>query len=500
MAERIEAMTLSTLLAGHAAVDRGADREIGGLALDSRAVREGDCFIALKGHAQDGARYARDAVAAGAVAVLHEAGTGLPALGVPVIGVGGLRAATGVIAARFFGHPSAALDVVAITGTNGKTTVAWICAQALAHLRGDCGYLGTLGCGTPGTLAPATITTPDPIALQRELASLRARGITAAAIEASSHALDQDRLSGVAVDVAVFTGLGHDHLDYHGSLAAYAAAKRRLFDLPGLAHVVLNGEDPQSAALAARCAPDCAVWSYVRDGAPPPPGTRHALALEHVTLRVDGSTLSIRTPAGRARLESPLVGDFNAQNVCAALAALLALAVPLADACAALGAARPAPGRMELFGGGTSPTVFVDYAHSPDSLERVLAMLRRLAPRRVVCVFGCGGDRDHSKRPLMGGIAERLADLVILTADNPRSEDNAAIVAEIRAGMRAPDAAVCDHDRARAIATAIGGAGPDDVVLVAGKGHEATQTIGGVTRPFSDQTVVREALARWRRA
>lgn len=495
-AARIAGPCLSQLLAGIAAVPPALDRDIAGLALDSRRVRPGDCFLALKGSAQHGASFARDAIAAGAVAVLVEDLDIPPVPGAPIIPVAGLRAATGRIAARFYGAPSAGMDIIAVTGTNGKTTVAHLCAQALTHLRGSCGYLGTLGYGLLTALAPGPNTTPDPITLQHTLAALRDAGSDAAALEASSHALAQERLNDLAIDVAVFTGLGHDHLDYHGSLAAYAEAKKSLFRLPGVRHAVLNIDHPLSAEIAATLAAGVEGWAYtLKPGAVVAPRCR-AVVLEEAVLTLEESRLRLRTPAGRAVIHSTLVGDFNAENLLAALAALLALGTPLAAACAALSAAVPVPGRMEVLGGEAGmPRVFVDYAHTPDSLERVLAMLARQTTGRIVCVFGCGGDRDRAKRPLMGEIAERYAAQVLVTSDNPRSEDNAAIAAAILAGTRAPQRLRVIHDRAAAIQAAIAAAGAGDVVLVAGKGHEDTQTIGAVKTQFSDVAVVRRVLA-----
>lgn len=481
-------MTLGELLGDLASAGAAAGTPVSGIALDSREVRPGDCFLALAGAREHGIRYAPEVEAAGAAAILAEDLDILPQTRIPVVRVADLRRRAGVIAARLLGHPSRAMRVIAVTGTNGKTTVAHLCADALRKLHGSSGYLGTLGTGLFGALAPGAHTTPDPVRLQHAFAGLLDAGCRHAAVEASSHALDQGRLNGLEIDVAVFTGLGHDHLDYHGSLEAYGRAKQRLFSHPGLQTAVVNLDDDYAPAIIAATGPGVRVLTCsVRPGGP-----RADIQALDVDCDGRGSRVRVRTPEGAVRIESRLVGDFNVQNLLAALGALIAIGTPATDAARVLAAAAPVRGRMEL--ASARPRVYVDYAHSPDSLERVLATLRPLTPGRLVCVFGCGGDRDATKRPLMGAIAERGADRVIVTSDNPRSEDPAAIAAAILAGMREPARATVELDRAAAIRLAVAAAGADDAVLVAGKGHETTQTIGERSERFDDVAAVRAAL------
>lgn len=490
-----DGIALSTLLAGICTVPAQFDRTITGLALDSRRVVPGDCFFALEGTAAHGVTFARAAVAAGARVVLVEDVDVLPALDVPVLKVEGLGAQVGVVASRFFGAPSAALDVAAITGTNGKTTVAHVAAQALSLLGARCAYLGTLGYGLLDALAPAGMTTPDPISFQRELARALREGCVAVACEASSHALTQDRLAGTAIDFAVLTGFGHDHLDYHATSADYAAAKKRLFTAPGISHAILNCDSALGREIAATLPDALTLWTYGLAPQTSVPAHARRLWAESIEASPAGTRIALATPFGRGHIASRLLGDFNVENTLAVLGILLARGTPLVDACAVLGEIRPVPGRMDTFGGGSAPLVVVDYAHSPDSLARVLTTLRAAQPAALSCVFGCGGDRDRTKRPLMGELAERLADRVIVTADNPRSEDNADIAREILQGMRKPAAVRVIHDREAAIRTAIAEAAPGEIVLVAGKGHEREQVVGGEVRAFSDQAVVAAALA-----
>ena len=401
-----------------------------------------------------------------------------------------LRRQLGAIASRFHGDPSRRLDVVAITGTNGKTTVAYVLADALSG-RGGAGYAGTLGTGLFPDIEAGVTTTPDPIGLQAFLSDLVACGARAAALEVSSHALVQHRITGTAVDVAVFTNLGHDHLDYHGTPAAYAAAKRSLFELEGLRRAVINVDDPVGRDIAATLAPGGPTrWTF---------GTRdmdgdHHVCLVDYAAGPERARLTIDTPDGRVVVSTSLYGDFNAENLLAALTAMLALDVRAGEAAQLLSGAQGAPGRMQRVDDGAGPRVIVDYAHTPDSLRRALAALRPATAGRLVCVFGCGGDRDATKRAPMGRAAETGADVVIVTSDNPRGESNDAIASAILGGMRRPDQALVIHDRAEAITHAITDAASDDCVLIAGKGHERTQDVGGRRIPFSDASIARAAL------
>ncbi|MSQ68207.1 MAG: UDP-N-acetylmuramoyl-L-alanyl-D-glutamate--2,6-diaminopimelate ligase [Gammaproteobacteria bacterium] len=484
-------MRLSTLLQDLTVLPTGMDCTVTGLAIDSRLVKSGDVFLAYAGTHEDGARYVREAAAAGACAVLMESADLLPQLDVPVLGLRDLRTHVGLIASRFYQFPAHGMTLVAVTGTNGKTSVAHLCAQAWRTLHGSSGYFGTLGYGALEALEAGPNTTPDPVTLQRNLARLAAAGTRHVALEASSHALSQGRLDHLAIAVAVFTGLGHDHLDYHGTLAAYGAAKQRLFQHPGLAVAILNLDDAYAVQVRAALASTVRLYTYSTDPQGPSADV-HALA---VTTARAGLVLRVRTWQGEVSLTSPLIGDFNAQNLLAALTVLMVAGSPCDAAAAALSQADPIRGRMELIAGPPgSPLVYVDYAHSPDSLARVLRALRTPDTARLICVFGCGGDRDHSKRGPMGALAESLADHTILTSDNPRSEDPQAIAAQIKAGMRQPALALFVPDRAAAIAHAIALASAQDVVLIAGKGHESTQITGRCVRPFDDAALARSLL------
>ena len=487
-------MRLGDLLG--AAAGEHAALAITDLVLDSRHVTPGAAFVAVQGERAHGVEFAADALARGAAIVLYEPGAAAAVIAPrPSIAVPNLKQRLGELARAFFGAPPAPL--LAVTGTNGKTTVAWLLAQAESALGRPCGYVGTLGYGVPPSITPHALTTPDCFTLHREL---RALGVGRAALEVSSHALAQDRIAGLELPIAVLTNLTRDHLDAHGDFASYGEAKARRFTRPGLTHAVLNANDPFAAELARRLAPGVrTVRTSVGARAPAElTATIEASGLDGLALAVK-ARLPGERPASAA-LASPLIGDFNAENLLLAVGVLVALRVPLDDACAALGKARPAPGRVEVVAPAgqpsapNAPTVVVDYAHTPDALERVLATLKPLARGALWCVFGCGGDRDRGKRPQMGAIAARAADHIVLTDDNPRSEDPAAIVAAIRAGVAAhPDVTVI-HDREAAIRHAIGSARPGDLVLVAGKGHETVQIVGRDVRAFDDRAVARAAL------
>lgn len=504
------AWTLSRLLDGFAAWPSAGsghgDPLILGLSLDSRRVAPGTLFLACQGAAAHGLDFAEAAQRAGAAAILAEPtprwdGAALAALAarlrLPAIPVPELAGRAGALAARFFGDPSQALEVIGITGTNGKTSVSHFLAQVLAAEM-PCGVIGTLGVGLPGALQPTSHTTPDPVTLQQQLATLRGAGARAVTMEVSSHALDQRRTAGVAFRHAVLTNLTRDHLDYHGDMVAYGAAKRRLFTTPDLRWAILNRDDPFSESVRVALAPSVARASYGL-GPAPAPGCDDALwvGARSVEPRSRGMRIQVTSSVGEGAVEVGLLGRFNAANLLAVLAVLLARGQPLGDALRALARARGVPGRLECFGGEGAPLVVVDYAHTPDALEQVLRSLREHAGRRVLTVFGCGGERDRGKRPLMGAVAERLSDLVILTDDNPRHEDGAEIIAEIRAGLADPGAVRVERQRALAIRLAIALADRRDIVLVAGKGHETTQDMGDLKVHFSDRAQVMQALREW---
>lgn len=465
-----------------------------GLALDSRKVKPGDCFFALKGHLVEGARFAAEACERGAVAIVTDSPDLRVDAAVPVVHVPGLRARLGEIAARFHGYPTHGMPVIAVTGTNGKTTVAHLAAQALGFVGRPCGYIGTLGAGTLSTLVTSDMTTPDPLTLQAQLSALRTQGCALVALEASSHALAQSRLAGTRVDTAIFTGLGHDHLDYHASIEDYFAAKARLFSHPGLRHAVLSTDDPSSSRIAAGLA-ETVVLTAFGSGIHPIRRAASEIRLLHAEYGTQSTQLHLAVGEERMSLESPLLGEFNASNLLAIFAVLLGLGVAMTAALDAVSSVRPVRGRMERFGGRDGePLVFVDYAHSPDSLERVLLSLRALRPARLHCVFGCGGNRDRSKRPLMGEIAARLADAVVVTSDNPRDEAPQDIVDEILAGVKDRSRLRVVLDRDEAILAALAASAPGDVVLIAGKGHEQSQEIRGERIVQSDQATVQRWL------
>ncbi len=499
-------LKLSTLLAGDVDLSPGDDREILGLSLDSRNVKAGDCFIALSGANRHGGEFAPAAAAAGASAVLIEDDPvnfeiiGVPAA-TPIIRVQNLRQAVGRIASRFFGDPSASLDVIAVTGTNGKTTVAQLCAHALKHLRGNAGYIGTLGAGMIGELRPSETTTPDPISLQNMFCELREEGCEAVAIEVSSHAIVQHRVLGTMLDVVVFTNLGHDHLDYHASQDEYAAVKKSLFQYDGIRHAIINIDDPIGRDLVVELDRNVRCWTYSIDHAPRVRSESHHLKLIRYVGGSKQSALVVATPQGQVEITTPLIGEFNAQNLMASLGALLALGIDEHAAADALSHAPTIAGRMEIVEpkSDDGPIVIVDYAHTPESLVRVLATLKSITNRNLVCVFGCGGERDATKRGPMGRAAEQGADLVIITSDNPRGEDNKAIATAILRGMSEPQNVQVIHDRARAIESAIDAARAGDVVLIAGKGHEARQEIAGMRHQFSDVEVASRSLQGRRR-
>ncbi|MGH8501825.1 MAG: UDP-N-acetylmuramoyl-L-alanyl-D-glutamate--2,6-diaminopimelate ligase [Gammaproteobacteria bacterium] len=492
---------LAALLDGVATVATAQDVPITGLCLRAQDTRPGDLFVALAGLRTHGLRYLEQALARGAAAVVWEPASGIApptAARTPVVAVESLARRLGLVADRFFGHPSRALTTIAVTGTDGKTSVSHFLAQALDKQPGGphCGLIGTLGYGLYGHLSPGVHTTPDAIRLHRELAILRVQGAVAAVMEASSHALAQYRLDGVALDAAILTNVTRDHLDYHQDAAAYAVAKRRLFEMPGLRHAVLNTDDALGIELVGALSPAVNTIGY-GIGEAKLPGARCVRATEIEATRA-GLRFAVYTPKGRGVVQSRLLGRFNVSNLLAVLAALLALDMPLPQALARINQTRGAPGRMQAHGGNGRPLVVVDYAHTPAALAHALIALREHCGGRLWCVFGCGGDRDAGKRPLMARVAQRHADEIIVTDDNPRGESPAGITADILAGFSRPDGVRVIHDRADAIACAVSAARAGDVVLVAGKGHEQVQIIGAEQRPFSDSQTVTALLGERR--
>jgi UDP-N-acetylmuramoyl-L-alanyl-D-glutamate--2,6-diaminopimelate ligase len=520
-ADRLRApRPLAELAVGFAAVPD--DVVVNDVTLDSKAVGPGGLFLACKGRTHHGLKFAQQAVAQGARAVLYEDApdiVGQPNLGtgVFVAAVPQLSQRASLIADRFFGAPSQALTLAGITGTNGKTTCAWLLAQALQFCGRPAAYMGTLGFGLAGGssdravregipsgtgrlpgVTPTEHTTSDAVTVQRHLAALRNLGAECVSMEVSSHAIDQDRVAAVRFNTAAFTNLTRDHLDYHGTMEAYGAAKSRLFKWPSLVNRVINVDDPFGAQLAAQPSPARLVITSQKNAA----GVstmRHAEYVRAARATPDpgGLLIGVETSWGSAELTVRLIGEFNVDNVLTVLAVLLAWNIPLTRAVRALEQCRAASGRMEMFGGrGLTPLAIVDYAHTPDALAKALGAARLHCRGQLRVVFGCGGDRDAGKRPLMGRIAAELADDIIVTDDNPRTEDPAHIVAEIVSGIAGAAPTIVEHDRALAIQMALQRSVPDDVVLVAGKGHEDYQIYGRERRPFLDQAIVTAALER----
>jgi len=457
---------------------------------DSRKVAAGSVFLAYPGEHSDGRQYIVQAIAKGATGVLWEANgfTWDGTWQLPNVAIADLRNQSGYIADEFYGHPSQKLWMIGVTGTNGKTSCSHWLAQALELLGRKAAVVGTLGNGFPNALSHAINTTPDPILLHGMLADYLAQGAQSVAMEVSSHGLEQGRVNGVHFNVAVFTNLTRDHLDYHGDMASYAAAKRKLFDWDGLSCSVLNTDDDFGLKLASELQQQGKqVLTYGLDS-----GDVRGLDLE---FNVQGLSMQVHTPFGDAKLQANVLGRFNAYNLLAVLASLLASDIALEDAIDAVGQVKSVAGRMQQYGGGEQPLVVIDYAHTPDALEKVLKALREQASGRLICVFGCGGNRDAGKRPLMAGVASNLADKTIVTSDNPRHENPAEIIRQVLAGMHGEYEVA--EDRTLAIKTAIQSAQPQDVVLVAGKGHEDYQEIAGVRYPFSDAEVVQNVLKEW---
>lgn len=483
------AMRLAELLPDVDAVP--ADLVVSGLVLDSRDVQPGDAFVAIAGFGVHGLLFTQQARASGASAILFEppASADIPAPA-DAIAVPGLRARMGTMADEFHGRPSHAMTMVGVTGTSGKTSTVQLLAQALTLLGTRSGTIGTLGAGLYGEAVATGFTTPLVLQMHALLAQLRDAGADAVAMEVSSHALDQGRVDAVHYDVAVFTNLSRDHLDYHGDMATYGAAKARLFARPGLRAAVVNIDDAFGRELLA------ALPTGVRAIGTSSQGAQTDVRAENVVLGADGIAFDLVLGDERRSIASPLLGRFNVDNLVAVAATLHALGED-ADAIArALPQLQPIPGRMNRLGGGNLPLVVVDYSHKPDALQQALASLRGHLHGRLTCVFGCGGERDRGKRPQMATIAEAAAESVIVTDDNPRGEDGDAIVADIMAGFTDPARVVVERDRRKAIERAIGAARPGDIVLVAGKGHETYQDVAGVKHPFDDSAVARTALAR----
>ncbi len=480
------------------------------LQLDSRRVAPGDVFVAapgaIPGKSADGRSFIDAAVGRGAIAVIVEAdGWQSREVGVPVLPVANLRRVLGQLAARFYALPSEGLLGIGVTGTNGKTSCSQWVAQLLTLAGTRCAVIGTVGSGFPGAMQPdATLTTPDAITLQRAVRRFAHDGARALAMEVSSIGLDQGRVNGMKFDVALFTNLTRDHLDYHGTMERYEAAKTILFDWPTLTDAVINLDDAAGQRLAERLssrarAGGVRITGYTAQRAPAPGAVARLLSADDLRATPEGLAFAIRGNGSAHAVSVPLVGEFNVSNLLGVVGVALACGVDVERACALLPQLMPPPGRMQRFGGNGAPLVVVDYAHTPDALDKALAALRPMAQARrgrlwIVC--GAGGDRDPGKRAPMGLAGARGADRVVITSDNPRTEDPARIIADVAAGVPAGTAIDQIADRAQAIAHAVQAAAAEDIVLIAGKGHEDYQDAGGVKRPFSDVDEARVALAR----
>lgn len=480
-----------------------ADIKIQRLVQDNRKAGEGDLFIACQGFNTHGLLYAQDAVARGVSAVLWDGKCErgeeiLDSISNKVVCLQcrDLKNRVGEIASRFYGSPSADLNVVGITGTDGKTSIAHFLAQALDDNDRHCGVMGTLGNGFINDLHPTGLTTADALMVQQTLAEIRAAGAQHAVMEVSSHGLDQGRVSGVDFNIAVFSNLAQDHFDYHQSLDRYADAKRKLFYMPGLRAAVINLDDEFGRVLAAECKDRMSVWGYSTraDISDVQQYASHIVQAHQVNAVAEGLRLELHTPQGSCSLEIGLLGRFNAANALAVLSCLLITGIPLAEALARMAKIKPVCGRMQILTTPGHPSIVIDYAHTPQALRAACLATRDHIQGELWCVFGCGGDRDRDKRPKMAAVVEENAQHVIVTSDNPRHESPQMIIDEVMKGFSQPAQVQQIIDRREAIAAAIAQAGPDDAVLLAGKGHEASQIVGDVHIAFDDMRVARELL------
>lgn len=488
-------MKLSLLLHEICPILEEQDVDIVGLSLDSRQVKPGDLFLACKGAYLDGREFILEAIDRGARAIVAEAGkeeAGTKA--VPFFSIGNINQKISKIAQRFYGYPSQSLRVIGITGTNGKTSCSHFIAAALQQLNIPCGIVGTLGNGMLNKLKPSNLTTPDAITLQKIFSDLRTQSAKVAAMEVSSHSIDQGRIKDIEFEVGIFTNLTRDHLDYHGSMAAYGTAKRKLFDSHSLQYAVINADDPFGQEIIRPLMERKNVYAYSTAKSNWTLSSVPLVYVDQIHLTLSGIKAKVYTPWGKGKLQTALIGQFNLSNVLAVLTTLCLLKIPFEAALKALSHLTPVAGRMQAVGGGDNPLIIVDYAHTPDALEKTLIALRQHCKGKLYCVFGCGGDRDRGKRPLMAKVVEQYADQVIVTDDNPRTEDPAQIVADIQQGFDEPSKIIVQHDRSKAIHNVIQYATTGDCILIAGKGAETYQQMGTEKIPFSDVEKVREIL------
>ena len=484
-------ITLGELLKGFVIVERNIP--ITGLTLDSRKVKHGDAFIAVSGSVQHGILYAQQALENGAVAVIYE-----PAQSVPkylslltvgeLVAVEKLRSVLGVIAARFYANPSAAIDVIGVTGTNGKTS----CSQFLAQIVPECGIIGTLGWGEWGALQQTLNTTPDAVSIQGMLAEFVKQQKQSVSMEVSSHGIEQGRINGIAFKGVLYTNISRDHLDYHGSMEAYVQAKLALLDTAGLEFAVINLDDEFSRQMLAAVPDNVPVWGYSLQRNTVARGESvNAINIKHLT---EGVEFDVAWRSQQVQVKAPLYGAFNIENIMAVVTTLLAMDLPLTEVAEKITLLKPVAGRMQRFKTTKeSPAVIVDYAHTPDALQKVLSTLKKHTEHSLWVVFGCGGGRDQGKRSQMGAIAEKWADHVVVTDDNPRKENAGKIIEDILSGCRSDKIEVI-QDREKAINSVIDQASAGDWIVIAGKGHEAYQEIDGIRTPFSDAAVVEQSL------
>lgn len=489
-------MQLSKLI--NKTLPKAQDVEVTDLTLDSRQVQTGSAFFALKGTQDNGQKYINDAIKRGAVAILVEDKTGIETGSIPVIAIKNLRQQIGEIAANFFEHPSKELKMFGVTGTSGKTSCTHYIAQILNELAVPCGIIGTLGQGLYGQLTETNLTTPDAISLQRILRKLVQQGAKAVAMEVSSHSIDQGRINGMEFDVGIFTNLSQDHLDYHGDMETYAEVKKQFITQAATKQVIINSDDIYGKRWINELSPYKSVFAYSINK-PQPTFEKFGLAgfshedilarfvyaeSAHVTMH--HIQTQVRSPWGLGELTLPLVGLFNLSNALAVLAALCANGFAFKDVMQQISSLKPVVGRMQILGGHSKPWIVVDYAHKPDALEKVLQTLKLLTKGRLVCVFGCGGERDQSKRPLMAKVAEHYADHIYVTSDNPRHENPEKIAKEILSGFVHRERVIVELDRAKAIQKSIQSAQAGDCVLIAGKGAEHYQILGDKKIHFDD--------------
>lgn len=491
-------MRLAILLEGMLTNSIQIDYDVRCLALDSRHIKTNDLFIAIQGTQLDGRAYIADAISRGAAAVLIEANNSSESIRwqeqVPCIPIVQLKNKIGLLAARFYGYPAKKLRMVGITGTNGKTSCAHFIAQSLQSLQNPCGMIGTLGNGFYGSLHQVGLTTPDAITVQKILHEFLLHKGKAVAMEVSSHSIDQGRVNDIDFEMAIFTNLSQDHLDYHGTMETYAAVKRKFLAKLSNKYLIINADDSYGQKWIHELAGQKPIFAYSTQHSCLHASNVELIYADHIAMSFQGIHAFVHTPWGEAKLFLPLVGRFNLSNALAALTALCLYGIPFKEVIEQLSKLNSVPGRMQFLGAKGKPFVVIDYSHTPDALEKALEALRAHTVGKLVCVFGCGGNRDHTKRPIMAKIAEQLADQVIVTSDNPRYEKPEAIAAEIMQGFTHPERVWVELDRSKAIDNSIQWAKANDCVLIAGKGAERYQQIGDEKLPFDDADIAGRCL------